>query len=114
MEEKKLKVEREEFVKDNKTYFSYFIRGVIRGKEVKVAVIPPDRSGYSVLDIVFGDEMQADLVVTPFEMKDESTGRAIKGNTYSVRTADEDGEIYECKVKPYRYSDKALLNMILR
>ena len=27
---------------------------------------------------------------------------------------DENGEIYECKIKPFRDSDKALLNMLLR
>ena len=27
---------------------------------------------------------------------------------------DEDGQIYECKIKPFRDSDKALLNMLLR
>ena len=49
----KIMVERETFEKDGKTYFSYFIKGKIRGKEVRVAVVPPDKGGYSVLDIVF-------------------------------------------------------------
>ena len=53
----KIMVERETFEKDGKTYFSYFIKGKIRGKEVRVAVVPPDKGGYSVLDIVFGNEM---------------------------------------------------------
>ena len=110
----KIMVERETFEKNDKTYFSYFIKGVIRGKEVKVAVVPPDKGGYTVLDIVFGNEMTAELVANPFEIKDETTGKVITGNSYLVRTVDENGEIYECNIKPYRSSDKALLNMIMR
>ncbi len=109
-----IKVERETFEKNDKTYFSYFIKGKVRGKEVKVAVVPPDKGGYAVLDIVFGNAMEADLVANPFEIKDESSGRVITGNSYLVRSVDENGEIYECSIKPYRSSDKALLNMIMR
>lgn len=112
--ENKIMVERETFEKNDKIYFSYFIKGLIRGKEVKVAVVPPDKGGYAVLDIVFGNEMAAELVANPFEIKDESTGRVIAGNSYLVRSVDENGEIYECSIKPYRSSDKALLNMIMR
>ena len=107
-------VERETFEKNEKTYFSYFIKGQVRGREVKVAIIPPDKGGYTVLDIVFGNEMKAELVSNPFEIKDDATGRVIAGNTYAVRTVDENGETYECNVKPYRNSDKTLLNMIMR
>lgn len=108
-------VERETFEKDGKTYFSYFIKGKVRGKEVKVAIVPPDKGGYTVLDIVFGAEMHAELTLTPYEIKDDVSGRVIKGNTYGVRSADAGtGEIYECKIKPYRDSDKTLLNMLLR
>ena len=89
---KQIFVERETFEKNGRTFFSYFIRGNIRGKDVKVAVVPPDKGGYTVLDIV--------LVIT--------------GNSYAVQTVDEDGEIYECSVKPYRNSDKALLAMLVK
>ena len=58
--------------------------------------------------------MAAQLVAKPFEIKDDATGKVIAGNTYSVQTVDENGEIYECAVKPYRSSDKSLLNMMLR
>ena len=109
----KIKVERDTYEKNGKTYFSYFIRGNVRGKNVRAAVIPPDRGGYTVLDIVFGDAMEAELVVTPFEMKDEASGRIISGNTYAVRSVDENGEVYECKIKPSRASDKALIGMLL-
>ena len=113
-EGKKIYVERETFEMNEQTYYSYFIKGTVRGKDVKVAVIPPDKGGYTVLDIVFGNENKADLFLTPYEMKDEATGKIIKGNTYGIRTVDENGEVYECKVKPFRDSDKTLLNMLLR
>ena len=108
-----LKVEREEYVKNDRTFYSYFVKGKIRGKSVRVSITPPDIGGYTVLDIVFGNENKAELVVTPYEMKDAG-GNVISGNTYSVRSTDENGEIYECSIKPFRKSDKSLLNMILR
>lgn len=109
----KIFVEREAYEKNENTYFGYFIKGVVRGKDVKVLISPPDVGGYAVLDIVFGNENKAELVVTPYEMKD-AAGNLISGNTYAVRSVDENGEIYECSIKPFRKSDKSLLNMILR
>ena len=57
--------------------------------------------------------MKADLVANPYEIKDDS-GNVIKGNTYVVRSVDADGTVYECNIKPFRQSDKALLNMLMR
>lgn len=110
--ENKIVVERETYERNGKNYFSYFIKGNIRGKDVRVLLAPLDNGGFAVLDIVFGNDLKADLVLNPYEMKD-SSGRIIKGNTYAVRSVDEDGTVYECKVKPFRVSDKALLNMLL-
>ncbi|MBQ8451591.1 MAG: hypothetical protein IJ690_01545 [Clostridia bacterium] len=107
-------VERETFEKNGKTFFTYFIKGQIRGKDVRLSVVPPDKGGYAVLDIVFGNEMKAELVANPYEIKDDATGNVIKGNTYAVRTVDENGEVYECNIKPYRNSDKMLLNMLMK
>lgn len=113
----KIMVQRETFEKNDKTYFSYFIQGVVRGINIRVQIVPPnvdtDKNGYRVLDIVFGDAMEAELVAVPFEMKDER-GKAIKGNSYMVRSYDPDGTVYECPVKPARPSDKTVLNMLLR
>ena len=114
MEEKMaIKVEREPFEKNGKTYFGYFVSGEIRGRKIKAGVKPPDVGGYRVLDVVYGNEMEAELILTPYEIKDD-TGRTITGNTYAVRTVDEDGVVYECKVKPARESDKNMLQMLLR
>lgn len=101
--ENKIVVERETYERNGKNYFSYFIKGNIRGKDVRVLLAPPDNGGFAVLDIVFGNDLKADLVFNPYEMKD-SSGRIIKGNTYVVRSVDEDGTVYECKIKPFRNS----------
>lgn len=119
MEKKnKIFVEREMFEKDGKQYFSYFVKATIRGKDVKITVAPQtassgmiDKNGYAVFDIVFGNENKLELITTPFEMKD-TTGHIIKGKTFSVKSVDENGQVYECQVKPFKSSDKALLNML--
>lgn len=110
----KIVVERETYEKNGKSYFSYFIKGNVRGKDIRVLITPPDRGGFAVLDIVFNNEMKADLAVNPYEIKDEKTGNVISGNTYSVKSVDADGTVYECPIKPFRQSDKALLNMLMR
>lgn len=118
MENKVIYVERETFEANGKTYFSYFIKGEVRGREVKIGIAPPDsdtdKGGYTVLDLVFGTAEKAELILKPYEIKDEKTKKVISGNTYAIRTVDENGEIYECAVKPARTSDKALLAMLLK
>ena len=116
--ENKIYVERETFEKNDKIYYSYYIKGAIRGREVKIGIAPPhsdtDKGGYTVLDLVFGEAEKAELVIRPYEIKDEKTKQVITGNTYAIQSVDENGEVYECSVKPFRSSDKALLNMLLR
>ena len=110
----KIFVEKEAYEKDGKTYSGYCVRGMVRGKEVKVAVVPPDFGGYRVLDIIYGDSDKAELVTKPFEIRDDKTERVVRGNTYAVRSVDENGEVFECAIKPFRPSDKALLEMLLK
>lgn len=116
--DKKIYVERETFEKNDKTYYSYFIKGTVRGREVKIAIAPPnsdtDKGGYTVLDLVFGNAEKAELLVKPFEIKDEKTKKVVTGNTYAIQSTDENGEVYECSVKPFRSSDKTLLSMLLK
>ena len=112
--EKNIYVEREAFTYEGKSYFSYFIKGTIRGRDVKVAINPPDLGGFAVLDIVFDGAMAAELIVKPYEIKDEKTKKVTTGQTYAVVSYDENGEMYECPIKPYRASDKALLAMLVR
>ncbi len=115
MENKKITVEQGSFEYNGKTYNSYFIKGNIKGKDVQVALAPPDKGGWAVLDILFIGAKEGELIIKPYEMKDEKTGQVTaSGNTYAVRTVDENGEVYECPVKPFKSSDKALLNMLVR
>ena len=114
---KQIFVERETFESKGKTYFGYYIKGTVRGRDVKVGIAPPDKDtdkgGYAVLDIVFGNADKAELVLVPYEIRDEKTKNVVKGNSYVVRSVDDDGRVYECPVKPARTSDKSLLNMLL-
>ena len=48
--------ERELIEKNGKSFYTYFIKGMIRNVNVKIAIIPPDFGGYTVLDIVYGKE----------------------------------------------------------
>ena len=86
-------VERETYEKNEKTYYTYFIRGKARGRNIRASVVPPDVGGYKVLDIVFDDALEAELVITPFEIKDDH-GKVVKGNTYKVVSYDPDGTEY--------------------
>ncbi len=113
-EQKNIMVERETYEKNGKSYFTYFIKGELRGVEVKVGVQPHDIGGYTVLEIVFNGGNAAQLVTKPWEIKDEKTGKVNSGMTYAVVSYDEDGTEYECAIKPARKSDKDLLGMLMR
>lgn len=117
MSKENIKVEKGAFEYKGKTYSEYYIGGTVRGKDVKIKLAPPDKTdkgGYTVLDIVFGNENEADLAVEPFEFTNNE-GKTVTGNRYLVRSTDpETGEIYECAVKPARNSDKSLLAMLVK
>ena len=106
----KVLVERETYEKNGKSYYAYYVKGVIRGRNVRILMVPPDKGGYTGLDIVFGDAMTGELVAKPFEFKDE-TGRTISGTSYTVQTVDEKGDAPECPVQPNRLSATDLLNL---
>lgn len=110
---KKIMVEKGTYEKNGKVFDCYYIKGVVRGQEVQAGVKPPDFGGYALLNIVFNGGQEAELMVTPFQMKTDN-GETISGNTYKVVSYDEDGTVYECPVKPARPTDKTALNMLLR
>ncbi len=76
--DKKIFVERETYEKNGKQYFTYFIKGVVRGIEARVQLMPPDFTGYTVLDIVFGNENKAELVVTPYEIRTKKQAKSFR------------------------------------
>lgn len=98
--------------KDGRPYFAYIVRGVIRGQEKKVDFAPKDKGGYEPLDILFDINDKAELIMTDEVMTDEN-GNKTSYVSYKVQVVDEDGEIWECGVKPQRDSDKALLKFLL-
>ena len=113
MSDKKLIVQREKFDYKGKEYLSYFIKGVVKGREVKATLKPQDINGYTILDIIFEGANEVELIAKPYSMTDDN-GNVISGNTYIVRSVDENGEVYECPVKHSRASDKVLLNMLVK
>lgn len=108
-------VERETYTKEDKTYFSYFVKGNVRGTDVKIGMKPPDNGGYAVLEIVFNGADKVALAVKPFEIRDEKTKKVTKGNTYVATSKDEaTGKVFECQISPSRKSDKNMLDMLLQ
>ena len=98
--------------RDGRLYFAYFVRGIIRGQEKKVDFAPKDEGGYEPLDILFEISPKAELIMSDEEMTDTS-GKVTKYTAYRAQVVDEDGEIWDCGVKPQRDSDKALLKFLL-
>ena len=54
-----MKVERTIYEKEGKQYFAYFVKGILRGKEVRASVVPTDVGGYTLLEIVFADSNES-------------------------------------------------------
>lgn len=106
-------IEREKFVsKDKKkSYWSYFIKGTLKGREVKVDLEAKDAGGYELLDLIFEDA-EVYLNVQEEKMTDER-GKVTRYMTYEAFSVDASGFVYSYKVKPSRESDKAVLTMLL-
>ena len=100
--------------KGDKPIYTYNVYGKLRGVDVRAGMAPPDKGGYSVLSLVFGESNALPLYAVPYKMKDENTGITTSGNTYKVMSTDADGITLECKVKPSRDSDKRLLECLIQ
>ncbi len=110
---KNLIVERETFTgKDGEEYWSYAVKGTVRGRETKVDFVAADQGGYEVLDIIFDIKPTAELVIRD-EVMVSDDGTRTPYTVYEVQNVDENGEIYSYQVKPARKSDKSLLNFML-
>ena len=73
MSDKKLIVEREKFEFKGKEYMGYFVKGIVKGREVRATLKPQDINGYTVLDIIFEGANEVELVANPYSIKDETT-----------------------------------------
>lgn len=111
--EKKLVVVRESFVgNDDKEYYSYSVPGKVRNRDVKVDLVPKDKGGYEVLDLIFDISETAELIVRNEEMVDVN-GVVTNYDAYDVVSVDENGIPFICGVKPSHASDKSILNILL-
>lgn len=93
---------------DNRPYYAYQVRGMIRGQEKKIDFVPKDKGGYEPLDIIFDIKPCAELIVSD-EVMTDNDGNKTAYKAYKVSVTDDDGDLWECGVKPQRDSDKALL-----
>lgn len=98
--------------KDGRLYFAYVVRGMIRGQEKKVDFVPKDIGGYEPLDILFDVAPKVELTINEEEMPN-ADGTKMRYTAYKAQVVDEDGEVWDCNVKPQRDSDKALLRFML-
>ncbi len=98
--------------KEGRLYYSYKVRGNVRGQEKKADFVPKDMGGYEPLDILFDISPKAELIMTD-EVMTNADGSKTVYTAYKAQVVDENGEIWDCGVKPQRDSDKALLKFIL-
>lgn len=113
MSTNKFIVNRETYEKEGKTYFAYFVEGEVKGRKVRVNVIPHDIGGYTVLDIVFDGAQEVTFDVRPLTIT-KPNGEKTEIKSLYVVSCDENGEVYECPVKAKNKSDNVLLSMIMR
>lgn len=111
--DKKIMVEREAFDLNGKTCYSYFVKGTVRGREVKAQLVPQDNGGYVLLDIVFDNADTAELIIGSVSITNDK-GKTETFPSYTVKNVDDNGEVFECPVKAARKTDKTKLALILR
>lgn len=109
-----LYVERETFIaKDKREMYGYFVRGEVRGREVKVDFNAKDQGGYETLDLIFDISPKAELLIHE-ETQTDNDGTKRTYTVYEVQNVDEDGIVYKYKIKPARESDKTYLDILLQ
>ena len=112
----RLTVERETYeTRDKKEYYNYFVRGQIRGREVRAELTPKNKDfdGYKILDIIFDIAPTAELTIREETSENEHGGK-VRYTVYEVQNTDEDGILYSYKLKPRAESDKSILNVLLQ
>lgn len=111
-----LTVERETYeAKNNKEYYGYFVRGQVRGREVRADLVPKNKDfdGYEILNIIFDIAPTAELTIREETSENEHGGK-VRYTVYEVQNTDEDGILYSYKLKPRAESDKSILNVLLQ
>ena len=73
--------------KDGRPYYSYVVRGKVRGEEKKVDFVPKDQGGYEPLDILFEIAPKAELIISEEVMvRNDETERHEKRYVYATFT----------------------------
>ena len=98
--------------KSNRLMFSYKVYGMAAGKWTKADFLAKDMGGYEPLDILFDVSDKVELIAREQEMVD-SFGNKTRYMTYIAQTVGEDGEVWDCPVRPAQESDKTLLKYML-
>ena len=112
----RLTVERDTYeTRDKKEYYNYFVRGQVRGREVRAELAPKNKDfdGYELLDLIFDIALTAELYIHDEESETASGGKSVY-TVYEVQNTDEDGILYSYKLKPRAESDKSILNVLLQ
>lgn len=111
------KVRREKFkADDGREMWSYYVDGKVRNRKVKVSFVAYDKggAGYEFLDLIFDTKDEVDLVMYDETQKDFNGKVISKRTVYEIQDVDEEtGVVYSYKVKPYRETDKAYINIML-
>jgi hypothetical protein len=112
----RLTVERDTYeTRDKKEYYNYFVRGQVRGREVRAELAPKNKDfdGYELLDLIFDIAPTAELYIRDEESETASGSKSVY-TVYEVQNTDEDGILYSYKLKPRAESDKSILNVLLQ
>ena len=112
----RLTVERDTYeTRDKKEYYNYFVRGQVRGREVRAELAPKNKDfdGYELLDLIFDIAPTAELYIRDEESETASGSKSVY-TVYEVQNTDEDGILYIYKLKPRAESDKSILNVLLQ
>lgn len=99
-----------------KMLWVYFVKGVIRGKEVKANFAPQSKDDimtFTNLDIIFGEEDTAPIYIEKSSYKNKDGQLQIR-TSYKVVCEDEFGEEFTATIIPQKDSDKSIFDYLCR
>lgn len=96
---------------DGRKRYYFEVRGEVRGRKVRANMLPKDVGGYQLLEIVFDEQDEVDLMVMYGNYTNDE-GDKVAFHSYFAQVVDGDN-YFRCPVKPSSGSDKALLEAIL-
>jgi len=109
-----IKLCREKFVSNGKTYWGYFVSGNIAGKPMTAEFIPLDVGGYEVLDLVFAFSEEADIKVTKTVSKNNMGCRVTYTSYEAENFVPNTTKRLHCGIRPSKNSDQAVFDMIVQ